>query len=47
MVNDKWSEQKEEHSQLANKNEYTCGNRISRIYSENPRKVHMDQSREL
>ena len=26
------------------KNKYTCGNNISRIYSENPRKLRMYQS---
>ena len=31
----------------AKKNEYTCGNNISRIYSENLRKLRMNQSQKL
>ena len=51
MANNKWSEQKEEQKLnwklSANKNKYTCGNSILRIYSETLRKLHMNQSREF
>ena len=47
----KWAErralQKLNWKLPANKNEYTYGNNISRIYSETLQKLHMNQSREL
>ena len=46
MVDSKRSKQKEEYWRKlpVKKNEYTCGNNISRIYLENLRKLHMNQS---
>ena len=47
----KWAEgralQKLNWKQPANKNEYTYGNNISKIYLETLRKLHMNQSWEL
>ena len=47
----KWAEgralQKQNRKLPANKNEYTCGNNISRIYFENLQKLCMNQSWQL
>ena len=49
MANGKRSEQKQRILWKLNwkKNEYTYGNNISRIYSENLRKLHMKQSQKF
>ena len=47
----KWAEGRAQPKQnwklQTNKKEYNCGNSISRIYKENHRKLHMNQSQEL
>ena len=48
MADSKRSEQKEVYRKLpAKKNEYTCGNSNSRIYSENLQNLRMNQSQNL